>query len=52
MTNDRSRGAAQAAFGSADGESQAREPWYDRLLQIFHLRPRDSLRDDIEGALA
>ncbi len=57
MTNDRSRGAAQAALSSGDGEPQAREtqsrePWYDRLLQVFHLRPRDSLRDDIEDALA
>ncbi|MCJ2035098.1 CBS domain-containing protein [Methylobacterium sp. J-068] len=56
MTNDRSRGAAQAApsagAGSGDGEVQAREPWYDRLLHVFHLRPRDSLRDDIEDALA
>ncbi|WP_027172585.1 hemolysin family protein [Methylobacterium sp. 10] len=52
MTNDRSRGAAQAAPSSGDGEAQAREPWYDRLLHAFHLRPRDSLRDDIEDALA
>ncbi|WP_264049232.1 hemolysin family protein [Methylobacterium flocculans] len=52
MTNDRSRGAAQAAPSNGDGESQAREPWYDRLLHVFHLRPRDSLRDDIEDALA
>ena len=52
MTNDRSRGAAQAAPSSGDAEPQAREPWYDRLLHVFHLRPRDSLRDDIEDALA
>ncbi|MGU3540275.1 CBS domain-containing protein [Methylobacterium sp. A54F] len=52
MTNDRSRGAAQAAPGSADGEAGSREPWYDRLLQALHLKPRDSLRDDIEDALA
>jgi CBS domain containing-hemolysin-like protein len=52
MTNDRSRGAAQAAPSSGDGEAQVREPWYDRLLHVFHLRPRDSLRDDIEDALA
>ncbi|NEU12058.1 HlyC/CorC family transporter [Methylobacterium sp. BTF04] len=52
MTNDRSRGAAQAASSSSDGEAHVREPWYDRLLQVFHLRPRDSLRDDIEDALA
>lgn len=57
MTNDRSRGAAQAAFNAHDGESQnreapAREPWYDRLLNVLHLRPRDSLREHIEDALA
>lgn len=52
MTNDRSRGAAQAAPSNGDGDTQAREPWYDRLLHVFHLRPRDSLRDDIEVALA
>ncbi|KAB1076217.1 CBS domain-containing protein [Methylobacterium planeticum] len=52
MTNDRSRGAAQAALSSVDGETGAREPWYDRLLQALHLKPRDSLRDDIEDALA
>ncbi|WP_375407673.1 hemolysin family protein [uncultured Methylobacterium sp.] len=57
MTNDRSRGAAQAALSATDGEATpreapAREPWYDRLLNVFHLRPRDSLRDDIEDALA
>ncbi len=52
MTNDRSRGAAQAASSHGDGEAHPREPWYDRLLHVFHLRPRDSLRDDIEDALA
>ena len=52
MSNDRSRGAALAAPSSTEGESQTREPWYDRLLHVFHLRPRDSLRDDIEDRLA
>jgi CBS domain containing-hemolysin-like protein len=53
MTNDRSRGAAQAASSIPEGEQgQAREPWYDRLLQALHLKPRDSLRDDIEDALS
>nr|USU30383.1 hemolysin family protein [Methylobacterium sp. OTU13CASTA1] len=52
MTNDRSRGAAQAAPSANDGEAHPREPWYDRLLHVFHLRPRDSLRDDIEDRLA
>ena len=52
MTHDRSRGAAQAALSSNEAESGAREPWYDRLLQVLHLKPRDSLRGDIEDALA
>ena len=57
MSNDRSRGAALAAQSPADGESgaregHAREPWYDRLLNVFHLRPRDSLRTDFEEALS
>ncbi|GJE77720.1 hemolysin family protein [Methylorubrum suomiense] len=51
MTNDRSRGAALAA-PTADAESPPREAWYDRLLSVFHLRPRDSLRAGIEEALA
>lgn len=50
MTNDRSRGAALAA-PTADAEPP-REAWYDRLLSVFHLRPRDSLRAGIEEALA
>jgi CBS domain containing-hemolysin-like protein len=52
MSNDRSRGAAPAAPSSAEGESQNREPWYDRLLQALHLKPRDSLREGLEEALA
>ena len=57
MSNDRSRGAALAAQSPTDGdtqarEGQAREPWYDRLLNVFHLRPRDSLRTDFEEALS
>ncbi|MEH3119200.1 MAG: hemolysin family protein [Methylorubrum populi] len=51
MTNDRSRGAALAA-PAADAEPPPREAWYDRLLNVFHLRPRDSLRTGIEEALA
>ncbi|CAO4148368.1 Magnesium and cobalt efflux protein CorC [Methylorubrum thiocyanatum] len=51
MTNDRSRGAALAA-PAADAEPPPREAWYDRLLNVFNLRPRDSLRTDIEEALA
>ena len=52
MTNDRSRGAAQAAPSSDAEASQQREPWYDRLLQALHLKPRESLRGEIEDALA
>jgi CBS domain containing-hemolysin-like protein len=52
MSNDRSRGAARAAPSSTEGESQTREPWYDRLLQALHLKPRDSLREGLEEALA
>ncbi len=51
MTNDRSRGAALAA-PTADAEPPPREAWYDRLLSVFHLRQRDSLRAGIEEALA
>ncbi|TXN23130.1 hemolysin family protein [Methylobacterium sp. WL9] len=51
MTNDRSRGAALAA-PNADADSQPREAWYDRLLNVFNLRSRDSLRTGIEDALA
>ncbi len=51
MTNDRSRGAALAA-PAADAEPPPREAWYDRLLNVFHLRSRDSLRTGIEEALA
>ncbi|MCB4801060.1 CBS domain containing-hemolysin-like protein [Methylobacterium brachiatum] len=52
MSNDRSRGAALAAPSSTEGESQTRDPWYDRLLQALHLKPRDSLREGLEEALA
>ncbi|MGU3466996.1 CBS domain-containing protein, partial [Methylobacterium sp. C33D] len=52
MSNDRSRGAALAAPSSTEGDSQHREPWYDRLLQALHLKPRDSLREGLEEALA
>jgi len=51
MTNDRSRGAALAA-PAADAEPPQREAWYDRLLNVFNLRSRDSLRTGIEEALA
>ncbi|WP_232630323.1 hemolysin family protein [Methylobacterium sp. Leaf118] len=51
MSNDRSRGAALAA-PTADAEPPPREAWYDRLLNVFHLRQRDSLRTGLEEALA
>jgi CBS domain containing-hemolysin-like protein len=52
MTNDRSRGAAQAAPTPEAEANPPREPWYDRLLQALHLKPRESLRGEIEEALA
>lgn len=51
MTNDRSRSAALAAQNPPEAEPQPREAWYDRLLNVFNLRPRDSLRSGIEEAL-
>jgi CBS domain containing-hemolysin-like protein len=44
MTEDRSRNEPAAPL--------EREPWYGRLLQLVHVRSRDSIRDDIEDALA
>jgi CBS domain containing-hemolysin-like protein len=44
MTEDRSRDEPAAPV--------EREPWYERLLQLVHVRSRDSIRDDIEDALA
>ncbi|MGY2052129.1 hemolysin family protein [Methylobacterium sp. JK268] len=52
MSNDRSRGAAATAQATPDEDSSAREPWYDRLLTIFHLKPRETQRDEITDALA
>ncbi|WP_018260436.1 hemolysin family protein [Methylobacterium sp. WSM2598] len=52
MSNDRSRGAAATAQPAPDEDSPAREPWYDRLLTIFHLKPREAPRDEITDALA
>jgi CBS domain containing-hemolysin-like protein len=48
MSDDRSRDE-RAPFREA---AAAREPWYERLLHLFSLRPKDSIRDDIEDALA
>jgi CBS domain containing-hemolysin-like protein len=33
-------------------EAGARDPWYERLLHLVHARSRDSIRDDLEDALA
>ncbi|MEH3144480.1 MAG: hemolysin family protein [Methylobacterium frigidaeris] len=53
MSNDRSRGAAAAATQvTPDDDGSGREPWYDRLLNILHLKPRDMPRDDLSDALA
>jgi CBS domain containing-hemolysin-like protein len=52
MTNDRSRGAAQAAPNATEADAHPREPWYDRLLQALHLKPRETLREGLEEALA
>ena len=50
MTNDRSRGAAQAAPNAPEADAPQREPWYDRLLQALHLKPRETLREGLEEA--
>ena len=48
MNDDRSRSERPARTPSeAEG---ARERWYDRLLNRFHLKSRDSIRDDLEDA--
>lgn len=52
MTNDRSRGAAQAALNATEADAHPREPWYDRLLQALHLKPRETLREGLEEALS
>jgi CBS domain containing-hemolysin-like protein len=49
MTDDRSRDERAPQRSS---EAGAREPWYERLLHLFSLKSKDSVRDDIEDALA
>src|ERR687896_179919 len=49
MTDDRSRDERAPQRGS---EAGPREPWYERLLHLFSLKSKDSVRDDIEDALA
>jgi len=50
MSDDRSRDERAPQRTSEGGT--AREPWYERLLHLFALRPKESIRDDIEDALA
>jgi CBS domain containing-hemolysin-like protein len=50
MNDDRSRNERAARVpAEPDG---AHEPWYERLLNRFGLKARDSIRDDLEDALA
>lgn len=49
MTDDRSRDERTPPRSS---EAGAREPWYERLLHLFSLKSKDSIREDIEEALA
>ena len=37
---------------SGDDAGTSRDPWYERLLRLLHLKPRESIRDDLEDALA
>jgi CBS domain containing-hemolysin-like protein len=50
MTDDRSRDERSPQRSSELGV--AREPWYERMLHLFSLKPKDSVREDIEEALA
>jgi CBS domain containing-hemolysin-like protein len=49
MNEDRSRTGRVGEQPDGDG---ARERWYERLLARFGLKSRDSIRDDLEDALA
>ncbi len=49
MTDERSRDERPA---QPSAEAGAREPWYERLLHLFHLKAKESIREDIEEALA
>jgi Mg2+/Co2+ transporter CorC len=49
MNDDRSHSELHPPAGPAEG---AREPWYERFLHLVRLRGRDSIRDDLEDALA
>src|SRR5215212_5007489 len=47
MTEDRSRDERPDRV-----EPGVRDPWYERLLQLVHVRSRESIRHDLEDALA
>ena len=49
MNDDRSRNGRIGDSADAEG---ARERWYERLLTRFGLKSRDSIRHDLEDALA
>src|SRR3954471_10332305 len=49
MNDDRSRNGRPRESADAEG---ARERWYERLLTRFGLKSRDSIRHDLEDALA
>ena len=49
MNDDRSRNGRIGENAEAEG---ARERWYERLLTRFGLKARDSIRHDLEDALA
>jgi CBS domain containing-hemolysin-like protein len=49
MTDDRSRDERAPQRSS---EAGAREPWYERLLHLFSLKSKDSIREDLEETLA
>ena len=47
MSEDRSREERPDRI-----EPGVRDPWYERLLQLVHVRSRESIRHDLEDALA
>jgi CBS domain containing-hemolysin-like protein len=49
MNDDRSRLDPASPNGSA--AESPREHWFDRLLNVFHLRQRDQTREELEEAL-
>jgi CBS domain containing-hemolysin-like protein len=49
MSDDRSRDERATQRSS---EAGPREPWYERLLHLFSLKAKESIREDIEEALA